>query len=179
MDFDQIKALIELLNANNIGELKINNGDFKIILRSNAYVDAMFKPETTVMTAAPQQMPAYFPFAATNAMAPPTQTTAGTNNNNAASSSPNQTPSSEEAKGNTVIIRSPMVGTFYRRPKPDQDPFVKVGDEIKPMDVVCTIEAMKLFNEITSDISGRIVKVFPDDKSPVDFDAPLFEVEPS
>ncbi len=91
--------------------------------------------------------------------------------------------SKSESKGSDdshlVTIKSPMIGTFYRKPSPDKDAFVSIGEEIKPGQVVCVIEAMKLFNEIESEISGKIVKVLVDDSSPVEYDQPLFLVDPS
>jgi acetyl-CoA carboxylase biotin carboxyl carrier protein len=80
---------------------------------------------------------------------------------------------------NTITIKSPMIGTFYRRPSPDKPIFVEVGDEVSPGKVVCIIEAMKLFNEIESEVKGKIVKILVDDASPVEYDQPLFLVEPS
>ena len=79
---------------------------------------------------------------------------------------------------NLITIKSPMIGTFYRKPSPDKDVFVEVGDTIKEGDVLCVVEAMKLFNEIESEVSGKIVKILIDDSSPVEFDQPLFLVEP-
>jgi acetyl-CoA carboxylase biotin carboxyl carrier protein len=84
----------------------------------------------------------------------------------------------EAPAGNTVTIKSPMIGTFYRSPSPDKPAFVNIGDEITPGKVVCIIEAMKLFNEIESEVSGKIVKVLVEDASPVEYDQPLFLVEP-
>uniref|UniRef100_UPI000299D8E0 acetyl-CoA carboxylase biotin carboxyl carrier protein n=1 Tax=Gillisia marina TaxID=1167637 RepID=UPI000299D8E0 len=78
-----------------------------------------------------------------------------------------------------ITVKSPIIGTFYRKPSPDKDVFVEVGDTIKTGDVLCVIEAMKLFNEIESEVSGKIVKVLVDDSSPVEFDQPLFLVDPS
>jgi acetyl-CoA carboxylase biotin carboxyl carrier protein len=88
-------------------------------------------------------------------------------------------PAEEIKNDNLVTIKSPMVGTFYRMPNPDSPVFVNVGDEVKPGKVVCIIEAMKLFNEIESEISGKIVKVLVDNASPVEYDQPLFLVDPS
>jgi len=87
-------------------------------------------------------------------------------------------PATPTATSNLITIKSPMIGTFYRTPSPDKPLFVNVGDEIKPGQVLCIIEAMKLFNEIESEVSGRIVKVIADDSSPVEYDQPLFLVEP-
>ena len=84
----------------------------------------------------------------------------------------------ETPAGNTITIKSPMIGTFYRSPSPDKPSFVNVGDEIAPGKVVCIIEAMKLFNEIESEIQGKIIKVLAEDASPVEYDQPLFLVEP-
>mgnify|MGYP003312347389 CR=1 FL=1 len=90
---------------------------------------------------------------------------------------------SEEKKENTpnnnIIIKSPMIGTFYRSPNPESDPFVSEGDSIKVGQTICIVEAMKLFNDIESEVSGKIVKILVDDNSPVEYDQPLFEVDPS
>lgn len=84
----------------------------------------------------------------------------------------------ESTGGNTITIKSPMVGTFYRSPGPDKEAFIKVGDEISVGSKICIIEAMKLFNEIESEVSGRLVKILADDASPVEYDQPLFLIEP-
>ena len=86
---------------------------------------------------------------------------------------------SEDDNGNYIEVKSPMIGTLYRSPSPEQDAFVKVGSEIKPGDVLCIVEAMKLFNEIESEVSGKIVKVLVEDQSPIEYDQPLFLVDPS
>ncbi len=85
----------------------------------------------------------------------------------------------DDDNGNYIEVKSPMIGTLYRSPSPEQDAFVKVGSEIKPGDVLCIVEAMKLFNEIESEVSGKIVKVLVDDQSPIEYDQPLFLVDPS
>ena len=85
----------------------------------------------------------------------------------------------EEKAGNNIIIKSPMSGTFYTSPNPESDPFVSEGDTIKPGQTICIIEAMKLFNEIESEVTGKVVKVLANDSSPVEFDQPLFEIDPS
>mgnify|MGYP003301374547 CR=1 FL=1 len=86
--------------------------------------------------------------------------------------------SSEKEKVEGTEIKSPIIGTFYRKPSPDKDNFVEVGDQISEGQTLCVIEAMKLFNEIESDVSGKIVKILVDDSSPVEFDQPLFLIEP-
>ena len=85
----------------------------------------------------------------------------------------------EKKSSNTIIVKSPMIGTFYRSPNPESDPFISEGDTIKIGQKICIIEAMKLFNDIESEVSGKIVKILVDDNSPVEFDQPLFEVDPS
>ena len=85
----------------------------------------------------------------------------------------------EKPASNNVIIKSPMIGTFYQSPNPESNPFVSVGDNIKPGQTICIIEAMKLFNEIESEVSGKVVKILANDSSPVEFDQPLYEIDPS
>ena len=85
----------------------------------------------------------------------------------------------EKSSNNNIIIKSPMIGTFYRSPNPESDPFVNEGDSIKVGQTICIVEAMKLFNDIESEVSGKIVKILVDDNSPVEYDQPLFEVDPS
>ena len=85
----------------------------------------------------------------------------------------------EKTSNNNMIIKSPMIGTFYRSPNPESDPFVNEGDSIKVGQTICIVEAMKLFNDIESEVSGKIVKILVDDNSPVEYDQPLFEVDPS
>jgi acetyl-CoA carboxylase biotin carboxyl carrier protein len=97
----------------------------------------------------------------------------------AAAPAPVAAPAADAKEGNYVTIKSPMIGTFYRRPSPDKPLFAEVGDEVSPGKVVCIIEAMKLFNEIESEVSGKIVKILVEDASPVEYDQPLFLVDPS
>ena len=85
----------------------------------------------------------------------------------------------KEKTSNNIIIKSPMIGTFYRSPNPESDPFVSEGDSIKVGQTICIVEAMKLFNDIESEVSGKIVKILVDDNSPIEFDQPLFEIDPS
>lgn len=167
MEFKQIQELIKAINKSNISELTVEDGEFKITIKQAQVSETQFVavqapvslPQMIQHSQMPQPLPVPQPAPATAPLAP-------------------ATPKAESA-GTTVIIRSPMIGTFYRSPSPDKPPFVSVGDEIKPGQVVCIIEAMKLFNEIESEISGRIVKVLADDTTPVEYDQPLFEVEPA
>ena len=85
----------------------------------------------------------------------------------------------KETPNNNIIIKSPMIGTFYQSPNPESNPFISEGDSIKPGQTICIIEAMKLFNEIESEVSGKVIKVLANDTSPVEFDQPLFEIDPS
>lgn len=159
MDIKEIENLIKFVSAQkNVGEVEIERKDFKIIIR---------KPVPQAL-AAPQYVHTA-PMAAPTAAAPVVEMAAAP-----------QLPAAEKpaVADNLLTIKSPMIGTFYRSPSPDKPLFVNVGDEIKPGKAVCIIEAMKLFNEIESEISGRIVKILVDNATPVEYDQPLFLVEP-
>lgn len=159
MDFKQIQELIKMVNKSNIGEVSIEEKGFKLTIKQKEEAQQMF-------TALPPQQ--YLPQAA-----PPIQQQQITGGGSEKSKS------AETVPDNLITIKSPMIGTFYRSPSPGKPVFVEVGDEIVPGKVVCIIEAMKLFNEIESEIKGRIVKVLADDASPVEYDQPLFLVDPS
>lgn len=159
MEFKQIQELLKAVNKSTISELTIEEeGGFKITIKQAtaeaiAMPVAQYAPIAAPMAApAPAAAPAAAPAPAAPAAAP--------------------TPSANEK-----VIKSPMIGTFYRSSAPDKPPFVSVGDDIKTGDVVCIVEAMKLFNEIESEVSGKIVKVLVDDGTPVEYDQPLFIVE--
>ena len=160
MDFKQIQELIKIVNKSNIGELSIEEGEFKITIKQK---EERVQTIMAAPSAAPVYAPAPFQYAP-QASAP---------------SAPPAEPAAAPKVDNFVTIKSPMIGTFYRRSSPDKPAFAEVGDEITPGKVLCIIEAMKLFNEIESEISGKIVKVLADDASPVEFDQPLFLVEPA
>src|SRR5690606_16896795 len=156
MDIKQIQDLIKFVAKSGVNEVAIEEEDFKITIKTNqapTYVTA------TVPTAAPAPLPVAAP-------AP------------AAPEAPKQTTPKAEDTSNYLTIKSPMMGTFYRSSSPDKPAFVNVGDEITTGKVVCIVEAMKLFNEIESEISGKIVKILVDDAQPVEYDQPLFLVEP-
>jgi acetyl-CoA carboxylase biotin carboxyl carrier protein len=156
MDFKQIQELIRMINKSNIGEVTIEEKGFKVTIRQKQdQVQQIMTAQAPVYTAAP---------------AVPALQAAQTDKSK---------PLAEPAPANTITIKSPMIGTFYRSPSPDKPSFVNVGDEVTTGKVVCIIEAMKLFNEIESEVSGRIVKVLVDDASPVEYDQPLFLVEPA
>ncbi|WP_143307738.1 acetyl-CoA carboxylase biotin carboxyl carrier protein [Chitinophaga vietnamensis] len=162
MDFKQIQELVKMINKSNISELSIEQDKFKITIKQK---DNEVQQVITVPAAvAPVQAVApVAPAAAPVAPAAPAATPAA--------------PAAPKAD-NLITIKSPMIGTFYRSAGPDKAPFVNVGDEVASGKVVCIIEAMKLFNEIESEVSGKIVKVLVDDASPVEYDQPLFLVEP-
>lgn len=156
MDLKQIHELIKIINKSNIGEISIEDKDGKVTIKQ--------KEEQIVTVAAPT--PQVYNVAPTPVAAAPVQTTTVA-----------PTPSTPQTD-NLITIKSPMIGTFYRKSAPDKPPFAEVGTEVTPGKVVCIIEAMKLFNEIESEIKGTIVKVLVDDASPVEYDQPLFLVEP-
>jgi acetyl-CoA carboxylase biotin carboxyl carrier protein len=158
MDFKQIQELVKMVNKSNISELSIEEDKFKITIKQkdNEVQQVIAMPAATPVQAI---TPVSVPVAA------------------AAAATPAAAPAAAKAE-NLVTIKSPMIGTFYRSPGPDKPAFVGVGDDVSPGKVVCIIEAMKLFNEIESEVSGKIVKVLVDDASPVEYDQPLFLVEP-
>jgi len=156
MDIKQIQDLIRFVSKSGVNEVSIEQENFKITIKTNqvATVVNATIPDVQHFAAAPAQI------AAAPASVP--------------------TPAAEPVADTSkyVTIKSPMIGTFYRSSSPDKPLFVNVGDEIKQGSVLCIIEAMKLFNEIESEVSGRIVKVLVDNASPVEYDQPLFLVEP-
>lgn len=163
MDFKQIQELIKIVNKSNIGELTIEEQEFKITIKQK-------EEPVQQMIAAPQAM-----YAAPVAQAPAPAPAAPAPQAGA----PAAPVAAEPKADNLLTIKSPMIGTFYRSPSPDKPSFVQVGDEVAAGKVVCIIEAMKLFNEIESEVKGRIVKILVDDASPVEYDQPLFLVEPA
>lgn len=170
MDYKQIQDLIKLVNKTNLAELVIEQDDFKLRLRTKEGVAAK-TPVTVQQSAAPL---AAAPAAMVSAPAPAAVEAAP-----AAAAAPATEKSAEEDTSNYLTVTSPMVGTFYRRPSPDKDIFVNVGDTISEGNVLCVIEAMKLFNEIEAEVSGKVVKVLVDDASPVEYEQPLFLIDPA
>ena len=146
-----------MVNKSNISELSIEEKDIKITIKQK---------EDKYVTGVPMQQIQAAP--APVAIASPAPSAAA----------PAAKPAAPAAADNLLTIKSPMIGTFYRRPSPDKPNFVEEGDEVKNGKVVCIIEAMKLFNEIESEISGRVVKILVEDSTPVEYDQPLFLVEP-
>ena len=173
MDFKEIQELIKLINKSNLTEFKMEDGDFKISIRTKKFGKMMNQP---ILQAQPQMVPVQTQIQQPIAAAPsssPTQApeSAASDNQN------NQEPSSGDSE-NYIAVKSPIVGTFYRSSSPDKPPYVKVGDSIGVGDVVCIVEAMKLFNEIESEVSGKVVKMMIEDATPVEYDQVLFLVDP-
>jgi acetyl-CoA carboxylase biotin carboxyl carrier protein len=156
-NIEEINNLINAVNHSNVNELKLEKGDFKITIRQGGSV-VVSQAAPQVVHAAPETAAPTAPVAA-----PAPAPTA---------------PTAEVVADNLITIKSPMIGTFYRSSGPGKPVFVNVGDEIKEGQVLCIVEAMKLFNEIESEISGKIVKVLVDDASPIEYDQPLFLVQP-
>jgi acetyl-CoA carboxylase biotin carboxyl carrier protein len=163
MDFKQIQELIKMINKSNIGELTIEQKDFRVTIRQKE------EQVTQVVTTTAAPAPVYAP-------PPPAGSSAATSTPTGAAEKGKPV---ETGGGNLITIKSPMIGTFYRRPSPDKPNLVDVGSDITPGKVVCIIEAMKLFNEIESEVKGKVVKVLVEDASPVEYDQPLFLVEPA
>ncbi|MVN19949.1 acetyl-CoA carboxylase biotin carboxyl carrier protein [Mucilaginibacter arboris] len=159
MDIKQIQDLIRFVAKSGVNEVSIEQQDFKITIKTN-------QPQTAVVTLTPPAPTVETP--TTSATVPSITVTTPVVNAPAA-----------EDTSKYITIKSPMIGTFYRSSAPDKPLFVNVGDEIKAGKVLCIIEAMKLFNEIESEVSGRIVKILVDNASPVEYDQPLFLVDPA
>jgi acetyl-CoA carboxylase biotin carboxyl carrier protein len=154
MDIKEIQNLIKFVAKSGASEVKLEIKDVKITIKTGSGTT-----ETTIVQAPMQGM-------APVAVAPVAQQSA-------------QAVSEETEDSKYITIKSPIIGTFYRKPSPDKPNFAEVGTEVREGDTVCVIEAMKLFNEIESEISGKVVKILVDDSSPVEFDQPLFLVDPS
>ena len=160
MDLKEIQNLIKFVSNSGVAEVKLETGEIKITIRTTLEGNS---PDITYVQQAPMQQ-------AISQVAAPAAPVA-------APAIPAAPAADDNAK--YVTIKSPMIGTFYRKPAPDKAPFVEVGASIGKGDVLCVVEAMKLFNEIEAEISGKIVKILVDDMSPVEFDQPLFLVDPS
>ena len=159
MDLKQIQDLVKMVNKSNISELSIEENEFKITIKQK---------EDKYISGAPMQLPQMVnpaPIPQPQVQGP--SETAGSS-----------TATAPKEPSNLITIKSPMIGTFYRRPSPDKPNFIEEGDEVKEGKVVCIIEAMKLFNEIESEVSGKVVKILVQDSTPVEYDQPLFMVEP-
>jgi len=159
MDIKEIQNLIKFVAKSGASEVKLEMEDVKITIRTGSG-----KTETTILQAAPM---AGMPQVAAPVAPQPVATAEAV------------VTEVESNNSKYITVKSPIIGTFYRKPSPEKPNFVEVGSDISVGDTVCVIEAMKLFNEIESEVSGKIVKVLVDDSSPVEFDQPLFLVDPS
>lgn len=164
MDLKDIQNLIKFVAKSGASEVKLETEDIKITIKTGSEGG---KGETTYI----QQIPT---------MGQPQMQMQPQNATGSQQTAPaTDAPATDAVDSKYITIKSPIIGTFYRKPSPDKSVFVEVGDNINVGDVLCVIEAMKLFNEIESEVSGKIVKVLVDDSSPVEFDQPLFLVDPS
>ncbi len=169
MDIKEIQELIKFVAKSGVSEIEIESKDFKLNIKTPPYKrggNGNATPEVQIVQAIPQ--PGTIP--APTIVQPVVQ------------AAPVVELAKDEAKkedtSNYDEVKSPMIGTFYRAASPEKPPFVSVGDDVKKGDIICIIEAMKLFNEIEAEVSGKIVKVLADDNSPVEYDQPLFLIEP-
>ena len=163
MEIKEIQNLIKFVAKSGAHEVKLETDDFKITIKTNS--DApIAETSTTLQTVPGVVVQASQPTALATEVEAPEKLESQPDKN--------QT-------DNLITIKSPMIGTFYRKPSPEKDVFIEVGDTVKEGDVLCVVEAMKLFNEIESEFSGKIVKILVDDSSPVEFDQPLFLIEPA
>ena len=160
MDIKEIQNLIKFVQKSGVEEVKIERDDFKITIKTKSVAPQHIIVEDVPT---PVSIPASQPITKAVQEVNTQETTQSINLEN----------------DNQVIVKSPIIGTFYRKPSPDKPSFVEVGQSIAKGDVLCVIEAMKLFNEIESDFTGKIVKILVDDQSPVEFDQPLFIIDPS
>lgn len=156
MDLKEIQNLIKFVSNSGVAEVKLETGDVKITIRTTFEGSSQ---DITYVQQAPLQQTVAAPVVTPTHVIP--------------------TVAPEDENSKYITIKSPMIGTFYRKPSPDKSVFVEVGSTIGKGDVLCVIEAMKLFNEIEAEISGKIIKILVDDMSPVEFDQPLFLVDPS
>jgi acetyl-CoA carboxylase biotin carboxyl carrier protein len=160
MDLKEIQNLIKFVSNSGVAEVKLETGDIKITIRTTLEGNT---PDITYVQQAPMQqtLPQAAPIAVVSAPVVPVAN------------------AQADEISKYITIKSPIIGTFYRKPSPDKPMYTEVGNTIAKGDVLCVIEAMKLFNEIESEVSGKIVKILVDDMSPVEFDQPLFLVDPS
>lgn len=173
MKIEEIQGLIKFVAKSGVSEVELEMNDVKLVIKTPSKEKVNKQEQPQIVQAhmpAIQQIPAAMPAAAPVVAAPapaPAPAPAA------------EKPAAADDTSKYIEVKSPMIGTFYRASSPEKPVFKNVGDEVKPGDVVCIIEAMKLFNEIESEVSGKIVKVLVDDATPVEYDQPLFLVDPS
>lgn len=162
MDLKDIQNLIKFVSKSDVSEVKYKTNDFEITIKTT-------QAETGKVS--------YITAPQAQAAVPIATTPVATQETSAPATPSEENTDADDSK--YITIKSPMIGTFYRKPSPDKDPFVSVGDSITSESIVCVIEAMKLFNQIEAEVSGKIVKILVDDATPVEYDQPLFLVDPS
>jgi len=178
MNLRQIQELIKFVAKSGATEVDLEIGDVKLSIKSPPKGKLQNNEQPITTQVIPLQQPviqapvAPQPITQTQQVNPPPTINKPESNNNVSSIN-------EEDNNNYITVKAPIIGTFYRRSSPEKEPFVNVGDKINLNDPLCIIEAMKLFNEIESEVSGTIVKVLVDDMSPVEYDQPLFLIDPS
>ncbi len=168
MKVKELRDLIDFISKSGLNEVNIETEEFKIEVKREAKVKQVIEGAQPVAVSVPAPAPAAAPApapAATPAPAPTTEASSGGDNG--------------APSGNHLEIKSPMIGTFYRSANPESPAFIEVGDKVTAGQTVCIVEAMKLFNEIESEVSGTVVKVLVENSSPVEYDQPLFLIDPS
>ncbi len=170
MTYKEIQDLLKLVSKSDLAEVRLKDGEFELTIRTKNYSKSKSGPHQIL--AQPSIVP-------TLSQSPQVVEQATTNEGSSEKQSSSSTKDESESNANLKEVKSPIVGTFYRSPSPDKPAFVAVGDSIQEGSVVCIIEAMKLFNEIESEVSGKIVKVLVEDASPVEYDQALFLVDPN
>src|SRR5690606_6533058 len=160
MDIKEIQNLIKFVSKSEVAEVNLKLKDFEIKIKNIGGQTVTYAPQPMI------QQPVMQPQQAPQTAAVPSAPAENTTN-----------PAEDNSK--YITVKSPMIGTFYRSSGPGKDPFVSVGDSVSPGSVLCIVEAMKLFNEIESEVSGKIVKILADDSTPIEYDQPLFLIDPS
>ena len=177
-DYKEITKLIKLISDSNLSEFKMKDGDLEVSIRTDKHVS--LKQQQLMakqpVTQAPQSAPAAP--APPSPSSPPNSPSTNPSQADGGTSSSSDSKEESDEQEDLLEVKSPIVGTFYRSSSPDKPPYAKVGDEVEVGDVVCIVEAMKLFNEIESEIAGKVVKVLVEDATPVEYDQALFLVDP-
>jgi acetyl-CoA carboxylase biotin carboxyl carrier protein len=182
MDLERLRELLKIVAESGVAEVEIEEDDFKLVIRKNAPAIVMQPASMAypIAYAMPQSLPPQVaPVAPHTSVSPGPAPQAPSVSEIPSAATPNQNPSdgaSVMTKAKTHVVRAPIVGTFYRAPSPEADPFVEVGTRVKPGDVLCIIEAMKLMNEIESEVAGVVREILVENGQPVEYDQPLFVI---
>ncbi len=174
MNYKEITELLKLISDSHLSEFKIKDGDFELAIKTDKYQKKSKESNQIIQLPGSQNLPGGIQEVPGNQANAPA--VAGNNDSSGAS---DKGEGEKDEESQLLEIKSPMVGTFYRSASPDKPPFIKVGGQVEKGDVVCIVEAMKLFNEIESEISGKIVKVVSEDAAPVEYDQVLFLIDPN